>query len=635
MGRFRAKLKERITGKESDLESTIVKTETKKCEDAKLTLKDLNKRLDKEHKTRISSISDGRGVGESFASFADISKESFPNLVDFSRTIMKYTNQLQQLQESLDLSITTNVINKQKTFISEDVKEIEKMKLNFDDKRRDLDLAMTNERNEKQGKSNKEKIERAERELSKAKEAFEFCEKAYIKKLLLVNKKHELETLKRFSNYMESYKKFFDEGSKLTNEIVNSMDTVKQMTQNALESIEESSKETKIFCVDFRDLVERDKRVPKFLYLAFEFLEKYALKQEGIFRVNGNLNAIEGFVKKLDQGIVVNFESLDIVEHTLHDVAGLVKYYFRQLPEPLIMYNAFDEIIKTADMEDPELKLNQLKKGIEMLPKENISLLRRVLELFRNIEKNKEDNKMTFSNCATVIAPTLMSSKSDDPMMMIKVTKNINAIFEFLLISYEKIFPTGIWDACKNGDLNLLKECVDKFGFGVNGKDEEGKTGLHHSTINSQKEIVKFLIFNDISAEVQDNRGNTALHYAVENKNEEIITILLEYNNTIAKLENKKGETALKNLEQNLPELYLKLVPTLEDSSSFLFSPVLPHKDEPPSPTPTHKETTPPPQPKQQVSQENTDSFSLLEELEKTAYNLVNTEPSPVPQKKT
>ena len=47
------------------------------------------------------SINDGRTVGESLATYADLSKESFPNLVDFTRTIMKYVNQVQQVKDTL------------------------------------------------------------------------------------------------------------------------------------------------------------------------------------------------------------------------------------------------------------------------------------------------------------------------------------------------------------------------------------------------------------------------------------------------------------------------------------------------------------------------------------------------------
>ena len=47
------------------------------------------------------------------------------------------------------------------------------MKLVFDDKRRDLENATSNEKNVKKGKNDKEKIELAEKELAKAKESFE------------------------------------------------------------------------------------------------------------------------------------------------------------------------------------------------------------------------------------------------------------------------------------------------------------------------------------------------------------------------------------------------------------------------------------------------------------------------------
>ena len=355
-------------------------------------------------------------------------------------------------------------------------------------------------------------------------------------------------------------------------------------------------------------MIERDNKIPRFLFGAFEFLEKNALTMEGLFRINGNLTTIENFVKYLDQGIQIKFGELEIIETTFHNISGLIKYYFRLLPEPLITWEAFGEIIKAAEIEQIEPKIEQIKKGLKLLPKQNLILLRRILELFRKIEKEKEVNKMTFSNCSTVIAPTLMSSKSDDPLLMVKITKSINSTFEYLLSSFDSIFPTGIWEASKKGEIALVKESLENFGFDVNSVDEEKKSVLHHSVGANHLDLTKFLIEKEISADLQDAQGNTALHYASQNKNEELIQLLIDYGASPF-LENKNGESASKMIEQTLPELYQKLALSIRDNSSLhlLVSSPLPERRVLP------QENTAPSQPQ--------DSLSLLEELEKTAFS--------------
>ena len=309
-----------------------------------------------------------------------------------------------------------------------------------------------------------------------------------------------------------------------------------------------------MFGIHFSKVISRDGKIPKFLFNAIEFIEKNGIAQEGLFRVNGNLSFIESVTKLIDQGVNVNFNEYNTNENDIHNVAGIIKYYLRQRPETLVPDPVFAEFMKAADMEDIEQRDIQLKKTIEMLPRENLIVFRRVLELFRKVEKMKEKNKMTFQNCATVIAPTLLSPEDNDPLQIVKTTKSVNTIFEYLLSNYGKFYPEGLWESAKSGHLPSLQEGIDKLGLGVNGCDNEGKTALHYAVEAAHKEIIDYLLEKNADTDIQDNKGDTPLHTAVFKENKELVMLLVSAGASI-NLSNKKGVTPLKMAEEKMPKM--------------------------------------------------------------------------------
>ena len=93
-----------------------------------------------------------------------------------------------------------SVIKKAQSFVEEDIGKCRQMKEDFDNKRRDLENALSKEKNAKKSK-NEEKIGTSEKDLSQAKEAFELAEQALVKQLAITNKRHEVESFRRVSTF--------------------------------------------------------------------------------------------------------------------------------------------------------------------------------------------------------------------------------------------------------------------------------------------------------------------------------------------------------------------------------------------------------------------------------------------------
>ena len=78
--------------------------------------------------------------------------------------------------------------------------------------------------------------------------------------------------------------------------------------------------------------------LPVVVARALDYLERNALQLEGIFRISGNQQEIQDAKEKFDQGLDVKMSSMS----SPHAVAGLMKLYFRELPEPLLSFQYYE-----------------------------------------------------------------------------------------------------------------------------------------------------------------------------------------------------------------------------------------------------------------------------------------------------
>jgi len=91
-------------------------------------------------------------------------------------------------------------------------------------------------------------------------------------------------------------------------------------------------------------------KIPRFLKDIFDFLEtEQAMKSLGLFRTSGNQVRIQELKDQLDD---CGGESMVFANVTQHDLAGLLKLYLRELPEPLItsrLYNSYVAVSSECD----------------------------------------------------------------------------------------------------------------------------------------------------------------------------------------------------------------------------------------------------------------------------------------------
>uniref|UniRef100_A0A672HIU9 ABR activator of RhoGEF and GTPase n=1 Tax=Salarias fasciatus TaxID=181472 RepID=A0A672HIU9_SALFA len=168
-----------------------------------------------------------------------------------------------------------------------------------------------------------------------------------------------------------------------------------------------SKKQSGVFGVKINVVTKRERsKVPYIVRQCIEEVEKRGIDEVGIYRISGVATDIQALKLAFDtntKDILVMLSDMDI-----NAIAGTLKLYFRELPEPLLtdrLYPAFMEGIALAD---PAAKENCMMHLLRSLPDPNLMTFLTLLEHLKRVAEKEPINKMSLHNLATVFGPTLL-----------------------------------------------------------------------------------------------------------------------------------------------------------------------------------------------------------------------------------
>ncbi|XP_017160816.1 protein FAM13A isoform X7 [Poecilia reticulata] len=186
-----------------------------------------------------------------------------------------------------------------------------------------------------------------------------------------------------------------------------------------------------------RGLVEDG--VPLLVRRMVEHLSKHALHQEGLFRVNGNVRAVETLKLRLESGGGGGDEAELLSESDLCTVSSLLKRYLRDLPGGLVGSTVQQKLMQHYQDSGDDVSCLVIRDFLQQLPDVHLSLLRYVCSFLTLVEKNHEENRMTAQNLATVFGPSVFQvAPSPEAVkdqnvcneIMVQFIQNYSCIFE-------------------------------------------------------------------------------------------------------------------------------------------------------------------------------------------------------------
>ncbi|KAJ7303875.1 hypothetical protein JRQ81_011383 [Phrynocephalus forsythii] len=181
--------------------------------------------------------------------------------------------------------------------------------------------------------------------------------------------------------------------------------TTKKPKPKPRPSITKTTWESNYFGVPLTTVVTPEKPIPLFIERCIEYIEATGLSTEGIYRVSGNKSEMESLQRQFDQDHNLDFAEKDF---TVNAVAGAMKSFFSELPDPLVPYNMQAELVEAHKINDREQKLQALKEVLKRFPKENYEVFRYVISHLNKVSQSSRTNLMTSENLSICFWPTLM-----------------------------------------------------------------------------------------------------------------------------------------------------------------------------------------------------------------------------------
>ncbi|OJD29158.1 uncharacterized protein BKCO1_900003 [Diplodia corticola] len=162
-----------------------------------------------------------------------------------------------------------------------------------------------------------------------------------------------------------------------------------------------------LFGSDLSERCEFEKAtIPSIVRRCIQEVELRGVDVEGIYRKSGGSGQVNqvrlGFEKEAEYDI--SDPDLDI-----HAVTSALKQYFRRLPNPLITFEVYDELLAAGQFhQDIEKLVPAMRLAIDSLPQHHRDCLEFLVFHLARVMEHKKDNLMTAVNIAVVFAPTVM-----------------------------------------------------------------------------------------------------------------------------------------------------------------------------------------------------------------------------------
>uniref|UniRef100_A0A3Q2Z6L9 Rho GTPase-activating protein 29 n=1 Tax=Hippocampus comes TaxID=109280 RepID=A0A3Q2Z6L9_HIPCM len=224
-----------------------------------------------------------------------------------------------------------------------------------------------------------------------------------------------------------------------------------------------------LFGVDFMQTAKNSQDgIPFIIRKCTSEIETRALNVKGIYRLNGAKSRVEKLCQAFENG-------KDLVEMSdlyPHDISNVLKLYLRQLPEPLILFRYYNELIGLAkesqsgiveDLEASRLSsspvppaqvgvelnriLFKLKDLLKELPPAHYKTLQFLIQHLHRVTERSEENKMPARNLGIIFGPTLIKPREADAEVSLSSVVDYPyqaLIVELLIRHYQMIFDTPL-----------------------------------------------------------------------------------------------------------------------------------------------------------------------------------------------
>uniref|UniRef100_A0A671S4Z3 Breakpoint cluster region protein-like n=1 Tax=Sinocyclocheilus anshuiensis TaxID=1608454 RepID=A0A671S4Z3_9TELE len=185
-----------------------------------------------------------------------------------------------------------------------------------------------------------------------------------------------------------------------------------------------SRKPMGVFGVNISTVTKRERsKVPYIVRQCLEEIERRGMEEVGIYRVSGVATDIQGLKTAFDtnnKDVSVMMSEMDV-----NAIAGTLKLYFRELPEPLFTDELYPNFAGGIALSDSVAKESCMLNLLLSLPEPNLVTFLFLLDHLKRVAEKESVNKMSLHNLATVFGPTLLRPAEKDSKIPTNPTQPI------------------------------------------------------------------------------------------------------------------------------------------------------------------------------------------------------------------
>ncbi|XP_031335127.1 unconventional myosin-IXa-like isoform X2 [Photinus pyralis] len=167
----------------------------------------------------------------------------------------------------------------------------------------------------------------------------------------------------------------------------------------------------KVFGVPLTSLLTEDNKIPVVIERLITTIEVYGMYTEGIYRKSGVSSKVRELKTKMEENQKeVNFENYQV-----HVLASVLKSFLREMPEPLLTFECYENFITAANLTEIQDRVSTLYDILKKLPKPNYDLMERLIFHLSRVALHEEVNRMSAASLAIVFAPCILRTNKVVP----------------------------------------------------------------------------------------------------------------------------------------------------------------------------------------------------------------------------
>ncbi|XP_070212949.1 unconventional myosin-IXb-like [Littorina saxatilis] len=171
-------------------------------------------------------------------------------------------------------------------------------------------------------------------------------------------------------------------------------------------SANQGAANAKVFGATLESLLGDGEKIPHVVERLINAIEMHGLFTEGLYRKSGAAPKS----RELRGLLEVDPEAVNLDEYPVHVLTTVMKSFFRELPEPVLTFDLYDEFLRGSEISDQKEKVQSMFAVLEKLPKANYDVFERLTFHLAKVAMHEDSTKMSVNGLAIIFAPCLLRS---------------------------------------------------------------------------------------------------------------------------------------------------------------------------------------------------------------------------------